>query len=120
MRALIQHDTQCHGDWQSENRVCILLHTNTKYIHTHTESLVNRLTVPVASLIKQWQLYHRPDKQVCAKRDEGRLNKKKKECERKDPDKEIEGAEACRKAVNKTDLAKKKKGEGEREILFKP
>lgn len=45
----------------------------------HTESWVNRLTVPVALLIKQWQLYYRPDKPDCAKRGGGGGEEKERE-----------------------------------------
>lgn len=48
-----------------------------KYMHTHTKNWVNRLTVPVASLIKQWQLYYRPDKPDCAERERGQDEKKR-------------------------------------------
>lgn len=46
-----------------------MTYTFLKYMHTQfTESWVNRLRVPVALLIKQWQLYYRPDKSDCAKK----------------------------------------------------
>lgn len=54
-------------------------------MRTHTESWVNRLTVPVALLIKQWQLYYRPDKPDCAKR--GGVKKRERKKGRRQRDK---------------------------------
>lgn len=56
-----------------------MTYTFWKYVRIHTESWVNRLTVPVALLIKQWQLYYRPDKPDCAKRGGGGREKEREE-----------------------------------------
>lgn len=68
-----------------------LLCTHTHTLKKHTQrKLGQQGTVPVASLIKQWQLYYRPDKPDCAKGE--KETEEKKDREGKGADREMEGA----------------------------